>query len=102
VADLAAAQKVFRSQELYQQVSSNPAVAALERNARFRAVASDPEVKEALERGDTVALLKSASVHKLLQDPDALVQLAKLRQAVDQVKEAEPSKPVAPPPARVK
>ena len=101
-ADLAAAQKVFRSPELYQRISSNPAVTALEKNARFRAVVADPEVKEALERGDTVALLRSTSVHRLLQDPEALVQLARLRQAVDQVQEREPSKPVAPRPARVK
>ena len=101
-ADLAAAQKVFGSPELYQQIASHPAVGALEKNARFRAVVSDPEVKEALERGDTVTLLRTASVHKLLQDPDALVQLAKLREAVDQVKQREPSKPVAPGQARVK
>ena len=63
---------------------------------------ADPEVKEALERGDTVALLKSTSVHKLLQDPEALVQLARLREAVDQVPEQQTSKPVAPRPARVK
>ena len=101
-ADLATAQKVFRLPELYQQIAGNPAVGALEKNARFRAVVSDPEVKEALERGDTVALLKSASVHRLLQDPEAVVQLAKLREAVDQVQERGPSKPVAPRPARVK
>jgi len=101
-ADLAAAQKVFRSPELFQQVAGNPAVTELEKNAHFRAVVSDPEVKEALDRGDTVALLRSASVHRLLQDPDALVQLARLRQAVDQVAEQGTSKPVAPRPARVK
>jgi len=101
-ADLAAAQKVFRSPELFQQISGNPAVAELEKNPRFRAVVSDPEVKEALERGDTVALLRSPSVHRLLQDPEALVQLAKLRQAVEQVTDGQPSKPVAPRPARVK
>ena len=100
--DLAAAQKVFRSPELFQQVAGNPAVAELERNPRFRAVVSDPEVKEALDRGDTVALLRSPSVHRLLQDPEALVQLARLRQAVDQVMEGQASKPVAPRPARVK
>jgi len=100
--DLAAAQRVFRSPELFQQVSGNPAVTALEKNPRFRAVVSDPEVKEALERGDTVALLRSTSVHRLLQDPEALVQLARLRQAVDQVTEQVASKPVAPRPTRVK
>ncbi len=100
--DLAAAQKVFRSPELYQQIGTHPAVGALEKNARFRAVVSDPEVKQALDRGDTVALLKTASVHRLLQDPEALVQLAKLREAVDQVQEREPSKPVAPRQPRVK
>ena len=101
-ADLAAAQKVFRSPELFQQLSGNPAVGALERNARFRAVVGDPAVKEALERGDTLALLRNASVHRLLQDPEALVQLAKLREAVEQVQGQEPPKPVAPRPARVK
>jgi membrane protein required for colicin V production len=101
-ADLAAAQKVFRSPELFQRVSGNPAVSELERNPHFRAVVSDPQVKEALDRGDTVALLRSASVHRLLQDPEALVQLARLRQAVDQVTDEGTSKPVAPRPARVK
>jgi hypothetical protein len=101
-ADLAAAQKVFRSPELFQQVSGNPAVTALEKNPRFRAVVADPEVKEALERGDTVALLRSSSVHRLLQDPEALVQLARLRQAVNEVTEQQAAKPVAPGPARVK
>ncbi len=101
-ADLAAAQKVFRSPELFQQVAGNPAVAALERNPRFRAVFADPEVKEALERGDTVSLLKTPTVHKLLQDPEALAQLARLREAVDQVQDRGPLNPVAPRPARVK
>ena len=101
-ADLAAAQKVFRSPQLFQQISGNPAVSELEKNPRFRAVVSDPEVKEALDRGDTVALLRNASVHKLLQDPEALVQLARLRQAVDQVTDEGTSKPVAPRPAKVK
>jgi len=99
-ADLAAAQKVFRSPELFQRVAENPAVAALEQNPRFRAVVSDPEVKEALERGDTVALVKLGSVHRLLQDPDALVQLARLRQAVEQLPSSP--NPVAPRPVRVK
>jgi len=100
-ADLAAAQKVFRSPELFQQLASHPSVTALEKNPRFRAVVSDSEVKAALERGDTVAVLRSSAVHKLLQDPDALVQLAKLRQAVEQV-QLDAAKPVAPRPARVK
>ena len=101
-ADLAAAQKVFRSPELFQRVAQNPAVTALQKNAHFRAVYADPEVKEALDRGDTVSLLKSASVHKLLQDPEALVQLAKLREAVEQAQPGSASNPVAPRPAPVK
>jgi membrane protein required for colicin V production len=100
--DLAAAQKVFSSPELFHQISSNPAVTELEKNPRFRAVVSDPEVKAALEKGDTVALLRNSSVHRLLQDPQALVQLARLRQAVDQVTQQPASKPVAPRPAQVK
>jgi len=101
-ADLAAAQKVFRSPELFHRVSGNPAVSELQKSASFRAVVTDPEVKEALDRGDMVTLLRSRSINKLLQDPEALVQLAKLRQVVDEVGKEEPSKPVAPGPARVK
>jgi membrane protein required for colicin V production len=101
-ADLAAAQKVFRSPDLFHRVSANPAVSELEKNPSFRAVVTDPEVKEALDRGDMVALLRVRSVNKLLQDPEALVQLARLRQAVDEVGDPEASKPVAPRPARVK
>jgi len=63
-------------------------------------VISDPEVKEALERGDTVALVRNDSVHRLLKDPDALVQLARLRQAVEQLPSSP--NPVAPKPVRVK
>ncbi|HVP60005.1 MAG TPA: CvpA family protein [Myxococcaceae bacterium] len=100
--DLVAVERVFRSPELFQHVAGNPAVTALEKNAHFRAVFADPEVKEALENGDTVALLRSASVHKLLQDPEALAQLAKLRQAVEQAQERGPTNPVAPRPTRVK
>jgi membrane protein required for colicin V production len=100
-ADLAAAQKVFRSPELFQQLANHPSVTALEKNPRFRAVVTDPEVKAALDRGDTVAVLRSNAVHKLLEDPDALVQLAKLRQAVEQVG-LDAAKPVAPRPTRVK
>jgi membrane protein required for colicin V production len=101
VADLAAAKKVFGSPELFHQLASNPSVSELEKNPNFRAVVSDPEVKQALDRGDMVALLRTRSVNKLLQDPEALVQLARLRQAVDQVSEDQP-KPVAPAPTRVK
>jgi len=101
-ADLVAAQKVFRSPELFQKVAANPAVSELQKNASFRAVVTDPEVKEALDRGDMVALLRTRSINKLLQDPEALVQLAKLRQAVDEVGEGHASKAVAPGPARVK
>lgn len=102
VADLAAAKKVFGSAELFHQMSSNPSVSELEKNPSFRAVITDPEVKEALDRGDMVALLRTRSVNKLLQDPEALVHLAKLRQAVDQVAEGQPSKPVAPAHTQVK
>jgi membrane protein required for colicin V production len=101
-ADLAAAEKVFRSPELFQRVAEDPAVSALEKNPRFRAVFVDPEVKEALDRGDTVALLRNASVHRLLQDPEALAQLAKLREVVEQVQQRGPTNPVAPRPTRVK
>ncbi len=110
-ADLAAAQKVFRSAELFQQMASNPSVTDLQKNPRFRAVVTDPEVKEALDRNDTVALLRIRSVNRLLQDPEALIQLARLRQAVEAltedvpskpVTERLPSKPVAPGPAQVK
>ena len=101
-ADLATAQRVFRNPQLFAQLADHPAVTALEKNPRFRAVISDPEVKAALERGDTVAVLRSNSVHKLLEDPEALAQLAKLRQAVEQVGAPGAAKPVAPGPARVK
>ena|GEM_PF-296831 len=101
-ADLLAAQKIFRSPELFQKLQANPAVAALQKNPHFRAVLANPEVKEALDRGDLVSLLKNASVHRLLQDSEARGQLAKLREAVDEVKPAVTSKPVAPRPAAVK
>jgi membrane protein required for colicin V production len=101
-ADLAAVDRVFRSPELFQQVAGSPAVAALQKNAHFRAVFADPEAKEALDKGDTVALLRNASVHRLLQDPEALAQLAKLREVVEQVQQRQPANPVAPRPGRVK
>ncbi len=101
-ADLAAAQQVFRSPELFQQVAENPAVGALQRNAHFRAVFADPEVKKALDDGDTVALLRNTSVHRLLEDPEALAQLARLREVVEQVQQRGPTNPVAPRPPRVK
>jgi membrane protein required for colicin V production len=81
--DLMKAQEAFRSPEVFQRVAGDPAVAALQKNAHFRAVFSDPEVKKALDKGDAVALLKFSSVHKLLQDPDALTQLAALRSALE-------------------
>jgi len=82
-ADLVKAQEVFRSPQLFAQVAGDPAVAALQKNHHFRAVVSDPEVKQALERGDTVGLLKIDSVHQLLKDPEALGQLAALRKALE-------------------
>jgi len=101
-ADLQAAQKVFRSPELFERVANNSAVTALEKNPNFRAVFADPEVKEALDKGDTVALLRSGSVHKLLQDPEALVQLAKLREVVERLPDRSTPNAVAPRPVRVK
>lgn len=100
--DLAAVGQAFRSPERFRRVAGDPSVAALEKNPRFRAVFNDPEVKQALETGDTVALLKNGSVHKLLQDPEALVQLARFRQALDQLPADGDPNAVAPPPARVK
>jgi membrane protein required for colicin V production len=82
-ADLVKAQEVFRSPQLFSRVASEPAVAELQKNRYFRAVFADPEVKAALERGDTLGLLKLDSVHRLLQDPQALSQLAALRTALD-------------------
>ena len=82
-ADLVKAQEVFRSPQLFAKVAGDPAVAALQKNHHFRAVVSDPAVKQALERGDTVGLLKIDSVHQLLRDPEALGQLAALRTAVE-------------------
>lgn len=101
-ADLATAKKVFGSPELFHQMASNPSIGELEKNPNFRAVVTDPDVKEALDRDDMVALLRTRSVNKLLQDPEALVQLARLRQAVEQVTKAQASKAVAPAPTRVK
>ena len=68
-ADLVKAQEVFRSPQLFAQVASEPAVAELQKNRYFRAVFADPEVKAALERGDTLGLLKLDSVHRLLAGP---------------------------------
>jgi uncharacterized membrane protein required for colicin V production len=82
-ADLVKAQEIFRSPQLFAQVASDPAVAALQKNHHFRAVFSDPEVKQALEHGDTVGLLKLDSVRRLLEDPEALGQLASLRTALE-------------------
>ena len=82
-ADLVKAQEVFHSPQLFAKVAGDPAVAALQKNHHFRAVVSDPAVKQALERGDTVGLLKIDSVHQLLRDPEALGQLAALRTAVE-------------------
>jgi membrane protein required for colicin V production len=81
--DLVKAQEIFHSPELFGRVAHEPAVAALQKNPRFRAVFADPDVKKALENGDTVALLKCSSVHKLLQDSEALGQLASLRSALE-------------------
>jgi len=100
-ADLARVQQAFRSPELFERVAGDPAVAALEKNPRFRAVFADPEAKAALERGDTVALLKCNSVHKLLQDPEALAQLASLRAALDRSQPGT-SNGLAPRPGRVR
>jgi hypothetical protein len=99
-ADLATAKKVFGSAQLFQQMASNPSVSELEKNPNFRAVVTDPEVKQALDHGDMVALLRTRSVNKLLQDPQALVQLARLREAVERMEGQ--TKPVAPAPTRVK
>lgn len=82
-ADLVKAQEVFRSPQLFAKVASDPSVAALQKNHHFRAVFSDPEVKEALEQGDTVGLVKLDSVRRLLADPEALGQLAALRTALE-------------------
>lgn len=82
-ADLVKAQEIFRSPQLFAKVAADPAVAELQKNHHFRTVFADPEVKQALERGDTVGLLKLDSVHRLLQDPEALSQLAALRKALE-------------------
>ncbi|HEX8825063.1 MAG TPA: CvpA family protein [Archangium sp.] len=75
VKDLVAVTQVTTNPEQAQRMADNPAFKSLKKDPRFQRALSDKKLREALERGDTQAVLRSNLVLQLLQDPDFVSRL---------------------------
>ena len=58
------------------RLAKDPAFKSLKQDPRFQKALSDKALREALERGDTQAVLRSNLVLQLLQDPQVAARLA--------------------------
>lgn len=72
-APLAAQPGADAVQALQQQILADPALAgrveSLRDNPQMRAVLADPEIVDALNRGDITALLANPKIQRLAEDP---------------------------------
>jgi membrane protein required for colicin V production len=107
LADFGPAQSLMKLEQALRRpggtakLASDPAVAALLKDARFKAVAEDAAVRKAVEEHDVATLLRTDSVVQLLSDTDAR---AKLMAALASLQTASPaaSPEAHPGPARAK
>ena len=67
--------KVTGNPEQARRMADNPAFKSLKQDPRFQRALSDKQLREALERGDTQAALRSNLVLQLLQDPQFVARL---------------------------
>jgi membrane protein required for colicin V production len=75
VKDLVAVGQVAGNPEKARRLADNPAFKSLKQDPRFQRVLADKQLREALERGDTQAVLRSNLVLQLLQDPQFVARL---------------------------
>jgi membrane protein required for colicin V production len=75
VKDLMAVAQVASDPEAARRMASNPAYRSLRQDPRFQRALSDQSLREALERGDTQAVLRSNLILQLLQDPEFVSRL---------------------------
>lgn len=68
VRDLMAVATAAADPERAKKLAQDPAFAALRKDPRWQKAMSDREIREAIEKGDSQALLRSNAVLKLLQD----------------------------------
>ena len=75
VKDLVAVAQGTTHPEQARRLAKDPAFKALKQDKRFQQALSDKALREALERGDTQAVLRSNVVLQLLQDPQVAARL---------------------------
>jgi membrane protein required for colicin V production len=75
VKDMVAVARVSTDPEAARRMANNPAYKSLKQDPRFQRALSDKKLREALERGDTQAVLRSNLVLQLLQDPEFVSRL---------------------------
>jgi membrane protein required for colicin V production len=75
VKDLVAVARVASDPEAAKRLATNPAYKSLKQDPRFQRALADKSLREALERGDTRAALRSNLILHLLQDPEFVSRL---------------------------
>ncbi|QRN94098.1 CvpA family protein [Archangium violaceum] len=75
VKDLVAVSQAATNPEKARRMSDDPAFKSLKQDPRFQRALSDKRLREAMERGDTQAVLRSNLVLQLLQDPQFVARL---------------------------
>ncbi|PTL78023.1 CvpA family protein [Vitiosangium sp. GDMCC 1.1324] len=75
VKDMVVVGKVASNPERARRLAENPAYKSLKQDPRFQRAMSDKQLREAMERGDTQAVLRSNLVLQLLQDPEFAARL---------------------------
>ncbi|MCY0996328.1 CvpA family protein [Myxococcus sp. MISCRS1] len=79
--DMVAVARASTDPERSQKLKNDPAYKALRKDPRFQRLLQDDQVKQALARGDTAALLRNDLVLQLIQDPDIAARLGAAAQA---------------------
>jgi membrane protein required for colicin V production len=75
VKDMVAVAQVASDPDKARRMAENPAFKSLKQDPRFQRALSDKQVREALERGDTRAVLRSNLILQLIQDPEFAARL---------------------------
>jgi membrane protein required for colicin V production len=107
LADFGPAQSLMKLEQALRKpggaakLASDPAVSALLKDARFKAVAEDASVRKAVEEHDVATLLRTDSVVKLLSDAEARAKLMAALSSL-QTPAPQPSSEGHPGPVRAK
>ncbi|WNG38427.1 CvpA family protein [Archangium violaceum] len=87
VKDMVTVGQVATNPERSRRLADNPAFKSLKQDPRFQKALADKQLREAMERGDTQAVLRNNLVLQLLQDPQFVARLGAAARASERARE---------------